>query len=66
LADVSSAVDYFLSHAIEAARKARRMQHGRLRNKQRTVARVYRLLARSADGANLRAVAEGELTPRRG
>jgi hypothetical protein len=44
---MSDAVDYFRSHAVEAARKARRMEHGRMRNKQRIVARVYRLLARA-------------------
>jgi hypothetical protein len=58
---MSSAADYFRSHAIEAARKARGMEHGRMRNKQRIVARVYRLLARSAEG---RSLPIGEVTPR--
>jgi hypothetical protein len=59
---MSSAADYFRSHAIEAARKARRMEHGRMRNKQRIVASVYRLLARSAEGRSLPVI--GEVTPR--
>lgn len=49
---MSNAVDYFRLHAVEAALKARRMGPGRLRNKQRVVARVCHLLARAADGGN--------------
>ena len=45
---MSDAYDYFLSHAIEAARKARKLPRGRIRDKQRTVARVYHLLAKEA------------------
>ncbi|QUS39457.1 hypothetical protein RPMA_11895 [Tardiphaga alba] len=45
---MSDAYDYFLSHAIEATRKARSLPRGRIRDKQRTVARVYHLLAREA------------------
>jgi hypothetical protein len=46
-----SDADYFRSHAIEALRKARRMAQGRVRNKQRIVARVYHQLAKAAAGS---------------
>jgi hypothetical protein len=49
---MSDALDYFRSHAVEAVRKARRMAHGRMRNKQRIVARVYHQLAKAAYGKN--------------
>jgi hypothetical protein len=45
---MSDAADYFRMHAVEAVRKARRMAHGRMRNKQRVVARIYRQLAKAA------------------
>lgn len=45
---MSEAYDYFLSHAVEAIRKARTLPRGRIRDKQRTVARVYHLLAKEA------------------
>jgi hypothetical protein len=48
---MSDAVDYFRAHAVEAVRKARRMAHGRMRNKQRIVARVYHQLAKTAAGS---------------
>jgi hypothetical protein len=39
---------YFLQHARDAVRKARAMQRGAWRNRQRRVARVYHLMARQA------------------
>jgi predicted solute-binding protein len=42
---MSDAVKYFRSHAVEAALKARRMARGRIRDKQRMVARMYHLIA---------------------
>ena len=45
---MSDACDYFQAHAVEAARKARRLPFGRAKQKQRTVARIYHLLAREA------------------
>lgn len=45
---MSDAYDYFLAHAIAATRKARKLPRGRIRDKQRTVARVYHLLAKEA------------------
>jgi len=45
---MSDPFDYFLSHAIEATRKARNLPRGRIRDKQRTVARMYHLLAKEA------------------
>jgi hypothetical protein len=45
---MSDACDYFQAHAVEAARKARRLPFGRMKQKQRTVARIYHLLAREA------------------
>ncbi len=45
---MSDAADYFLAHARSATRKARQMQRGAWRNRQRTVARVYHLLAKEA------------------
>jgi hypothetical protein len=45
---MSDACDYFHAHAVEAFRKARRLPFGRMRQKQRTVARIYHLLAREA------------------
>jgi len=45
---MSDAFDYFQAHAVEAVRKARRLPFGRMKQKQRTVARVYHLLAREA------------------
>src|SRR5215813_10842039 len=45
---MSDAFDYFQAHAVEAVRKARRMPFGRMKQKQRTVARIYHLLAREA------------------
>lgn len=40
--------EYFRAHAIEAVRKARAMPIGRMKQKQRTVAHVYHLLAKQA------------------
>ena len=48
LANMSDACDYFQAHAVEAVRKARRLPFGRMKQKQRTVARVYHLLAKEA------------------
>lgn len=48
LVDMSDACDYFQAHAVEAVRKARRLPLGRTKEKQRTVARVYHLLAKEA------------------
>lgn len=45
---MSDAYDYFREHAIAAVRKARALPPGRSKMKQRTVARVYHLLAREA------------------
>jgi hypothetical protein len=45
---MSDAADYFLAHARSAVRKARRMERGAWRNRQRLVARVYHLLAKEA------------------
>jgi hypothetical protein len=45
---MSDAFDYFQAHAVEAVRKARRLPFGRMKQKQRTVARVYHLLAKEA------------------
>jgi hypothetical protein len=45
---MSDAFDYFMSHAIEAARKARAMPSSHWKRKQRTVARVYHLLAKES------------------
>jgi len=45
---MSDAHHYFMAHAIEATLKARRAPRGTLRNKRRTVARVYHLLAKEA------------------
>ena len=48
LSDVSDAHHYFMAHAVRAALKARRMPPGRIKKKQRVVARVYHLLAKEA------------------
>lgn len=45
---MSDTFEYFQAHAIEAVRKARATPIGRMRQKQRTVARVYLLLAKQA------------------
>ena len=45
---MSDAYDHFREHAVAAVRKARRLPPGRTKQKQRTVARVYHLLAREA------------------
>jgi hypothetical protein len=45
---MSDAHHYFQAHAIEAVRKARSMPLGHMKRKQRTVARVYHLLAKEA------------------
>ena len=45
---MSDACDYFREHAVSAVRKARALPAGRLKRKQRTVARVYHLLSREA------------------
>ena len=43
---MSDAHRYFMDHAVEAVRKARAMPPGHWRQKQRTVGRVYHLLAK--------------------
>ena len=46
---MSDITHYFLAHARAATRKARDMERGtKLRSRQRTVARVYHLLAKEA------------------
>jgi hypothetical protein len=45
---MSDAHHYFMAHAVEATRKARRLPFGQVKTKQRTVARVYHLLAKEA------------------
>jgi hypothetical protein len=45
---MSDAHDYFMSHAIAAAQKARAMPSSHLKRKQRIVARVYHLLAKES------------------
>jgi hypothetical protein len=45
---MSDAYDYFMSHAVAAAQKARAMPSSQLKRKQRTVARVYHLLAKES------------------
>ena len=45
---MSDAYDYFMSHAIMAVRKARAMPPSPWKRKQRTVARVYHLLAKES------------------
>jgi hypothetical protein len=45
---MSDAFDYFKAHAVAALRKARVMPFGARKLKQRTVARVYHLLAKEA------------------
>ncbi len=51
---MSDAYDYFMSHAVSAVLKARAMPASHWKHKQRTVARVYHLLAKeSAYAPNL-------------
>jgi hypothetical protein len=45
---MSDAYDYFRAHAIAAVQKARSLPFGKLKQRQRTVARVYHLLAKEA------------------
>jgi len=45
---MSDSHHYFLAHAREAIGKAQRMPPGLVKRKQRTVARVYHLLAKEA------------------
>lgn len=45
---MSDAHHYFPAHAVEAVRKARATPLGRMKQKQRVVARVYHLLAKEA------------------
>jgi hypothetical protein len=45
---MSDAYNYFRAHAIAALQKARSLPLGRSKRKQRTVARVYHLLAKEA------------------
>lgn len=45
---MSDAYDYFMSHAVAAVHKARAMPSSHLNRKQRTVARVYHLLAKES------------------
>jgi hypothetical protein len=54
LIGMSDAADYFLAHARRATRKARGIQRGAGRARQRLVARIYHLLAKEAAyGPNL-------------
>jgi hypothetical protein len=45
---MSDSHHYFMAHAREAVAKARRLPKGRVKAKQRVVARVYHLLAKEA------------------
>ncbi|MBR1236880.1 hypothetical protein JQ597_12275 [Bradyrhizobium sp. AUGA SZCCT0177] len=45
---MSDSHHYFLAHAREAIGKARQMPPGHVKKRQRTVARVYHLLAKEA------------------
>jgi hypothetical protein len=45
---MSDSHHYFLAHAREAVLKARQLPKGRVKAKQRVVARVYHLLAKEA------------------
>ena len=45
---MSDAHDYFRAHAIMAVQKARSLPIGTSKRKQRTVARIYHLLAKEA------------------
>lgn len=45
---MSDSHHYFLGHAREAVVKARQLPRGRMKTKQRAVARVYHLLAKEA------------------
>jgi hypothetical protein len=45
---MSDAYDYFMSHAVAAVQKARAMPSSHLKLMQRTVARVYHLLAKES------------------
>jgi hypothetical protein len=45
---MSDAYDYFRAHAVAALEKARSLPFGKLKRKQRTVARIYHLLAKEA------------------
>jgi hypothetical protein len=45
---MSDAYDYFRAHAVAAVQKARGLPEGPMKRKQRTVARVYHLLAKEA------------------
>src|SRR5882724_12797767 len=47
---MSDAYDYFRAHAVAALEKARSLPFGKLKRKQRTVARIYHLLAFSVSG----------------
>lgn len=47
-AGMSDAYDYFMSHAVAAVQKARAMPASYMKRKQRTVARVYHLLAKES------------------
>ena len=46
---MSDAAGSFMDHARAAARKARGMERGTWRDRQRRVARVYHLLAKQAE-----------------
>jgi hypothetical protein len=45
---MSDAYDYFRAHAIAAVQRARSLPFGKLRRRQRAVARIYHLLAKEA------------------
>jgi hypothetical protein len=63
---MTDAADYFMDHAKVAARKARAMERGRWRDRQRRVARVYHLLAKCAgQGANVARIDDFRVVMRR-
>ena len=48
LSSMSDAYHYFLAHAVRASLKARKMPLGRVKKRQRVVAKVFHLLAKEA------------------
>jgi hypothetical protein len=45
---MSDAYHYFMAHAVRATLKARKMMRGRVKKRQRAVAKVFHLLAKEA------------------
>ena len=63
---MSDVADYFMNHAKLAVRKARGMERGAWRDRQRRVARVYHLLAkRAGQGAKIARIDDFRVTKRR-